>query len=855
MHKRDLHSGWQFIDFEPGQGDARALSEPGLDTSGWHAIDVPGDVNPALVRDGRMPDPHIGANVRECLWVTAKEWWFRCEFDGAEAPNGPGLDLCLDGVDGHADLFLNGERLATLRNAFHPHRVNVVDKLRQAAPNVLLLRFQAIDAVLGSPREDAIRGWRTRRVLMRKPQFSFGWDWALPMPSIGIMGGVWLEQYAGPRLVDVSVQPHVSGRLDFKFRVNVAARGAGYQIRVRVHGHGTDLQKTVERPGRCYSHTSLRIPDPVLWWPRGMGRQALYDYSVELVVGGAAVEARAGRLGFRKVEIDEAPFTEEAGPGISFWLKLNGRRVFCKGGNWVPLSLWPAELGDEPYRFYLGKCAEANFNMLRVWGGGLYERELFYDLCDELGIMVWQDFMFASAGYPVDRLRSEIVAEADYQIRRLRNRPGIVLWCGCNEDVHSWGYKDERAEADAMLDDTLGQATANAFEVNRLREDPLLYTMLLRGLVSKLGLGVPYMESSPQSYEDTGNQPESGNSHLSCWKYALFECNGKPERFRQHFEKVQSFDSEFCIQGPCSEASLRQFLPEAHRWPPDDVWVTHIQKGHRDLPHHEQTLLIAGGIYGEIDSLQTYVKYGQATHVEMMRAEFESARYDRPNNGGTMMWMFNDCWPTSNWSIIDFFRRPKPAYYAAKRACAPVLPILFERRGVIAFCVSCDAYTPCDVKLRFGQARLDGSLVWAEEEIVVMAGLETQRVHAVKRAEPVIPRGDYLFVETEVDGLPLPAVTYFPDGWRDIPWPTPRITLEPIGQDKTDTGWQTALRVRTDSYARLCHLIVPDGAGAHWLDDNFFDLPAGGQHTVRIWAQNPVEPDAVRVGHWLTEWP
>jgi beta-mannosidase len=207
-----------------------------------------------------------------------------------------------------------------------------------------------------------------------------------------------------------------------------------------------------------------------------MGEQALYNYAVELVVAGEVVDLCEGRLGIREVEILEEPFTEEAGPGISFWITINGERVFCKGGNWIPQELWPAEATEEQYRFHLQKAAEAHFNMLRVWGGGIYERDIFYDLCDELSIMVWQDFMFASAGYPVDLLRGEIIAEAQHQIARLRNRPCICLWCGCNEDVYSWGPPNEEA-ADSLAADTgVCSEPHESVRVNRLRDDPQIYS-------------------------------------------------------------------------------------------------------------------------------------------------------------------------------------------------------------------------------------------------------------------------------------------------------------------------------------------------------------------------------------------
>ncbi len=865
-----LTDQWKIIDTNPGAGNISVFSQPGVDTSSWLNVPIPGDVNAVLVASGQMPDPHYGDNARKCYWVTGRDWWYRLEFM-EQGTSGFRTELCLDGVDGHADVYLNGEKLARLENAFRPYRIDVTGKLLTSRPNVLLICFQSIDSIMGGPREHELSGWGWRRNIMRKPQFSFGWDWSLPLPSIGIGGNVWIEQHQGQRLLDASVQTFVSGRLDFAFLVNTSARDAGYRLRLRVNGHGFSHEEAVERPGRVKSYTTVRIPNPRLWWPKGMGEPSLYDYEVLLEIGGVIVDRLTVKLGIRETRVVEEPFTPEAGPGFSFWMEINGQKVFCKGGNWIPLEIWPGMATDEQYMFYLGKAAEANFNMLRVWGGGIYERDLFYDLCDKLGIMVWQDFMFASVGYPLEQLRSEIIAEAEHQIKRLRKRPCVTIWCGCNEDVFSWNLPDEKAAASA--DTGVYTDTKVDWARQRLRDDTQIYTMILRGLVGRHGYGVPYVESSPQSREDFGNLPESGNCHISCWKYGLFETgpkeipwnvsvwdwyqqgNIKAEKFRGHFEKVCSFNSEFCIQGPCNVRTFKQFLPSDHEWPPDDMWTFHIQRGHANAPHHEQTILFGETIFGPVSSLQEYVKYGQSVHAEMMRAEFESARRDRPNNGGTMMWMYNDCWPTSNWSIIDYYRRPKPSYYAARRACATLLPIIFERAGQVEFFFSNDGRMPCCANIRFGQAKLDGAIVWEEARQVHVNACATVRFHTVCKAELKRKPGDHLFIEALIEEKPLPRVTYFPDLWRAIQWPNPQIQIKVINQEFVNGEWATSIDVSTDTYARFCHILVLDDAQPFWVNDNFFDLGAGQKQQVNIHSSRPITAKSLKAGNWHTEWP
>ncbi|MBM3499741.1 MAG: hypothetical protein FJX74_13860 [Armatimonadetes bacterium] len=856
--KTMLLTDWRIAGQDPQGDETQSPRFPDVDGGDWLPCRVPGDVNATLVEHGKMPNPHYDTQARQCYWVTAKEWWYRCEFDAPRDSGGSAaVELCLDSADGPAEVFLNRECVGQMQNAFRLHRLNIAGKLRESG-NELLIRFRSIDQLLGGPRLDEHAGWKNRRAWLRKPQFNFGWDWSLPLPSIGLAGPVWVEHDHDRRLLDVSLQTFVSGRADFFFEVTPAARKAGHEIRLSVAGHGTAISRIITRD-TYRSYTSIVIENPALWWPNGHGDQPLYDYSVELLCAGEVVDRRSGRFGIREVQIHEEPFTDDAGPGFSFGLRVNGQPVFCKGGNWETPELWPGTVTDEQIDYYLHKAVEANFNMIRVIGVGRYEPDGFYELCDRLGIMVWQDFMFASTGYPLARLRGEIIAEADYQIRRLRNHPCLAVWCGCNEDGYSWSHPFDHGQSPGLMMDTgvySEEDTADEWVVNRYADDPQLYTMLLRGLVSRFGLGVPYTESSPQSRDDNGNVPNSGNSHISSWKYALFETDQQYDKWRGHFEQVCSFDSEFCIQGPCSVATLRRFMAPENHWPPNDSWIYHIQRGHANLPHHEQHLMVAGATFGEINDLQTYVKYGQAVHAEMMRAEFDSARRDRPNNGGTMMWSYNDCWPTSNWSIIDYYRTPKPAYFAAKRACAPLTPILFERHGMFEFLIGNDTLHPARLRVRFGLKRLDGSVLWQKTRMVRAAANRTTRFHACPRADREFAPGDHFFLAAELEGVAMREIMYFPDGWKHVPWPKePGLQVEVSGVREEGARVVTALTVTTVHFARFCHLRYGDESVRVEFSDNFFDLPAGGTAELTAVSTAPLDAAQLRAGHWWTEWP
>ncbi len=814
-----LNDGWAVASYDSDQYVNTDKLPRDFDLS----LSLPGDVNAALVRAGRMPNPHYAANGRDCYWVTSKDWWLRKTFSWNQAGS---YALVLDGVDGIADVFLNGRKLGVADNAFHPHRFDVSDLLQQE--NELLLRFRSIEKHIGEPRSTNLggEGWFDGRTLFRKPQYNFGWDWSLPLPSIGVLGGIRLEQTDLPEILNVAVRTFCSG-VDFDFEVNKITCDAGHEWRVEVSGHGETVATSIDGMG-YRSFCSLQLQNPQLWWPHGLGEPNLYDYAVELIVDGEVADRRTGRFGLRETTILEEPFTEDAGPGRSFWIVINGQRCFCKGGNWIPLELWPEEVTEEQYRFYLRKTVEANFNIQRVWGGGIYERDIFYALCDELGILVWQDFRFASNGYPVDHLRNSIVREANHQIRRLRNHPSIVIWCGCNEDVYSWSVPGDPSTVDAMAD-----MDANT-DRNRYRNDPALYTMLLRGLVGRHGLGVPYVESSPMSANDIGNDRRSGNCHLSSLKFTLGQLP-KEAHFREHFERGPvAFNSEFCIHGPPCESTMRRLLSDDHAWPPSDVWTYHIQTGHHGMPYHDQVLKVAEPHFGPIPDLSTYVKHGQALHMEMMRSEFESARCDRPNNGGTMMWMFNDCWPTANWSIIDYYRVPKPSYYAARRACADVLPTIFERGGRIGFFLSNDTNQTETREVEFGWMTLDGTVLQQHSLQSTVPPVSTATLLQVQRDE--LPPGLDVLLFIRITGRP--TISYFPNGWLDVPWPEASFEIDLHGSE---------LRVTATSFLRMFHVICNDPG--IWVDDNFVDIIPGESRLFRL--SREVPESELAFGSWV----
>ena len=846
MFTQSLHGKW---DIE--------LKRKGVKVTG----NVPGDIHDALTDAGVIPNPHYDVDARQSLFISSepivysKTFIAEKDFESAR--------LSVEGIDGFADIYLNGEHLSRVENAFRRYDILVTKKLKKGQENKIDIVFTPIDEILG-PRVDESSGWKLKKVYMRKSQYNYGWDWALSLPGLGVFGFVKIEYDFTREIIDYSVKGDLSGRIDFEFEVSPKAYEDKYTIKVEVDGNGESESFEINRDRyRTYGYVQLK--NPKLWWPNGYGEQPLYNYTIKLICNGEVCHEIKGRIGLRKIELLEEPFTLDAGDGYSFWFLVNGKRIFIKGGNWIPMELWPGKINEKDYEFQIKMSKLANFTMLRVWGGGIYEKDRFYELCDENGILVWQDFMFASVGYPVHLLQDEIIKEANYQIRRLRNYTSIALWCGCNEDYNSWEYvcNNEvvrdfygavKGEEDEQSDyGTYNDVTASN-EIFRPKEDPLLHTMILRGLVGRFANGVPFIESSPMSKEDAGNAVMSGNSHASCWKYSmsrLLKTHEPFESFREHFNQVCSFDSEFCIQGPCSKKLFKSFMREENHWPPNDAWTFHIQTGW-GYPHHEQTLKIAGKEFGEIDSLDKYIKYGQANHLEMMRSEFESARFDYPNNGGMMMWMQNDCWTTANWAIIDYTKNPKPSYYSAKRACEKFLPIIFERKGVIYFAFSNHTFKSGELKATFGERDYDKNDITKKVATANFNECETVKFGSILKSE-LNAKTKYLYLTVNYNGVEYSSQVYFPYAWRNLDLPTPSYDAKVLEISKTDCGYKAEINIKANTFVRLFHVLAKGNLNPI-LTDNYFDMEKGDNRTITAYFSEKVEESDIYFGDFTTDW-
>jgi len=799
---RPLHESWLFRMAAPELSMLENLAAE----ADWRPATVPGTVYQDLIAQGAIPDPYFGTQEAEVQWVAEQDWCYRCDFDVDAAALGAQVDLVLEGLDTFATVYLNGQRVLVSDNMFVPARIEVRGLLKPGT-NRLGLYFESARR-RGREREAALGRrnlWNgeSSRLHVRKAQYHYGWDWGPVLLTAGPWQPVKLEAYE-TRLQEVDSTVHLATDLGHA-RVDLRCELAGTQdAALALHHRLLDPQGKLvaEASVPAGTEASLHVEAPELWWPNGQGAQPLYTLVTTLQAGEQVLDRHSRRIGLRRLRLVQEPVAGEK--GSSFCFEVNGRQVFMGGANWIPDDNLLNRITPERYRLRVRQAAEANMNMLRVWGGGIYEDDAFYAACDELGLLVWQDFLFACGIYPANPefLRS-VEAEAAAAVKRLRHHACLALWCGNNEDY---------AIAESMGLYGKGKDMVR-FEARAI------YEQLLPELCARLDPQRPYWPGSPYSpsANDTlsSDNPTVGDRHSwEIWHGAMLPY--------QRYHTVQArFVSEFGMQSHPSLDLLQQAIPEAEQFPLSRTMAAHnkaglpLQDGHRRLAVYVADTLNAG------PTLADAVYATQFVQAEAMRYAFQDFRHrwlgaGRRAVGGALVWQLNDCWPVTSWAIIDSLGTLKPAWHAIRRALAPLAIAVRQVDGEARCWISSAlAATRCEVRL----------------QCHALAGVSSE----VQTAELMAPSNGSADLNFPLD-LAAPAVveaSLWVDGEciaRDCAWPEP-FRFHPLG----DCGLQVArhaggLTLRTERPAKGIWLAAP---GVNF-SDNFIDLMPGDVRSIAV---------------------
>jgi beta-mannosidase len=629
----------------------------------WYKAEVPGNNFSDLLNHNFISDPFYGTNEDSIQWVSERDWQYKSHFSVSKntLENEKQL-LVFSGLDTYAKVYLNDSIILQANNMFLSWEVDVSGFLKKE--NVLLIKFDVVSKIENEKQIDL--GYNLPggiRVFTRKAGFHYGWDWGAKISPTGIWRKVELQSWSDCNIKDVYiVQDHLTDTLA-NLTIGIEIESS-VEKPITIKAYDKVWQDFKLKKGNNKLSFIIRIPNPELWWPNGYGKQKLYDINISILDENGLIDSQTKKIGLRKIEL----ITEQDSIGESFYFKVNNKPIFMKGANYIPQDNLQNRVTKSHYRNLLNDVVNANMNMLRVWGGGIYEEAIFYDLCDSLGILVWQDFMFACAMYPSDSLFLENVQEEAIQnIKRLRNHPSIALWCGNNENSegwHRWGWQDAFTQ----------KQKAEIWEGYQKVFQETLPTIVTENSQSA------YWESSPKFGRGNPKHKFEGDAHYwGVWHDA--------EPFENLENKVPRFMSEFGFQSFPQLSTIATFADSLDWDLNSDVMQNH-QK------HPRGNSLITEYMEREYNVPKDFEKFIYASQILQangMRIGLEAHRRNQPYCMGTLYWQLNDCWPVASWSSRDYFDNWKASHYTAKKVFSPIsLSKKLDKNGMISVWIMTD---------------------------------------------------------------------------------------------------------------------------------------------------------------------
>jgi beta-mannosidase len=843
MHTITLNGTWsvrpESITCFGEVGLAQALGA----ADGWLPAQVPGEIHLDLIRAGQMAEPAVGANMPDCRWPETKSWWHRTTFEVSAAVLAhERLSLMFDGLDLYAQVFLNGKLVGEAADAFVPVAFEV-NRFLKIGQNELVVRLtagselakdetpagqdkawkanSAADGSIPNPIQPddpyGHRLWAGRKWL-RKPQFTYGWDWVDALPNIGIWRGVHLEARSYAILHDLRLDTLLDGdkaQLEMDAVVENlhpwSERPCLLDLEIVPPDGGPTLHRqypVAALPGRNRVQDVILIPEARLWWPNGMGDQPLYQVKARVTdAAGATHDQRQFSIGLRTIQIDRSPLPPQ-GDGSRFLFRVNGQEVFCRGANIGPHDPILARISNEKYERLVAEARDAHMNMIRINGCSIFEAPAFYDACDRAGILIWHDFPLTDITYP-DEDRSFVMAvrdEIETALPLLRHHPSIALWCGNNENT--WFFTMLNPDLTRPLD-IGGQK---------------LYYQVLPDACAHLDPRRPYWPSSPCGGEDPNSELE-GNCH---WWFPFFMNPDVKRRIRHEvFDECRArFVTEYGVIGPCHLDSMQEYLAPGEMQPGNIAWQLHTNM------HEKETMAAAIRLHytdPEPLAVAEYILYGQLFQALIHEHAMEALRFRKADPAddcqGALIWSYSDCWGETGWSILDYYLRRKASYYGFRRACRPVKVIVRRRGEQLITRLINDTLRPVIATLEYGWHRLDGRQKVFETRTLVappnsMLPVGEARIPAAAEKDP--RQWIYAAVLSE-NSRPVDQSIWTLLPHRELALPSPDI--------KAHATIDGVLEVSSPVY---CHAVHVEDHGHELISDNWFDLLPGVARRVKL---------------------
>jgi len=790
LMKINLNSGWQF-------------RETKKET--WYPATVPGSVHTDLLTNKVIEDPFYRDNEQKQQWIGKTDWEYRTTFKiDQHLLDHKNIELVFEGLDTYADVYLNDKLVLKADNMFRTWRVNCASAL-VLGDNQLRISFRSpINEILPLMAKMTYQlpasndqGEKTSPHT-RKAPYQFGWDWGPRFVTSGIWRPVYVEAWDTARLSDLHITQNEitkeQARLTAKVDIDCAS-ATNAELVIEDEGHLRILAKQPVKLTAGANHVSLdlSIIKPALWWPNGLGAHPLYTFKSKLLIAGKVADEKAVRTGLRSLQVRQ----EKDEWGLSFSFVVNGVPVFAKGANWIPADSFPTRITTEKYRWLLKSAADANMNMLRVWGGGIYESDEFYELADEMGLLLWQDFMFACSMYPGDKaFLDNVRAEAEDNVRRLRNHPSIAIWSGNNEIEgawFNWGWKQNLPSSiwddyQKIFDGVLKETCAN-LDPDRL-----------------------YWPSSPHGgLPDDPNSLKSGDTH--SWKVWHFAAP-----FTDYQKEFPRFMSEYGFQSFPQIETIQTYANADEREIQSPVMMAHQR-------HPRGNQLIKEYMLREFPSpkdFESFLYVSQVLQAEGIKVGAEHLRRIMPRNMGSLYWQLDDCWPVASWSSIDYYGRWKALQYFARRFYAPVLISPHAEADKLNFYVVSDSPQPMKGLINVELRDLEGNKLVGLQKDATVAPLTSQSYFSIPIKTLLMNRDSksvMIYCELIVDGKVISTNEYFFEPYKNLTLPNPQISIVAV---RVRNGYK--LTLTSDKFAKAVYL---SNKTEGFFSDNYFDLFPG----------------------------
>jgi beta-mannosidase len=816
-----------------GKWEFRAVSKTdNADLQNWHPATVPGVVQTDLLANKLIPDPFYRDNDTKLQWIGLTDWEYRTTFQADAATLGHDhVDLVFEGLDTYADVYVNDQAVLHADNMFRRWRVPVKGILK-SGPNTLRVVFHspitsmipkvkalpyilpAISTAINTGNEENI----ATSPYTRKAPYQYGWDWGPRYVTEGIWRPIRVETWDALRVENIHIQQQTINKTDaaLSAELNIEASRATTASVEITYGSLSGaafpvVRQTVQLvPGLNKVSVPLHIANPKLWYPNGYGAQDRYQFAAAVRAGKDIAANTSLKTGLRSIELRQ----EQTKTGKSFEFVVNGIPVFAKGADVIPFDSFPNRVTPEIHRQILEAARDAHMNMVREWGGGYYESDDFYDICDELGILVWQEFMFGGDMVPGGAdFQNSVKQEAIDQVTRLRDHPSIVLWCGNNEIETGWVHWGDRQ----IFKESVSPADREKVWTDYV----VLFHGILAQVIAQYGSPVPYWGSSPSAnFENPPDSQTDGDMHY--WQ--VWHALAPIEMYEKQFPR---FMSEYGFQSFPEMRTIRAFAT------PDDLDIRSatMRDHQKNTGGNERILSYMLRWYPEPKDFPSFVYLSQVLQAEAIKVGAEHLRRQMPNTMGSLYWQLNDCWPVASWASIDYYGRWKALQYYARRFYDDVIVSPYAHDGKVDVYVVSDKLAPLSGTIHTRLLDFTGKVL-SEKSQDVQVPAQSSAVYFTLDEKELLgtadPKKSLLVFDLAVGGQQVSRNLMFFDTMHNVDLPT-QVKIE-----ASVSGANGAYSVTLRSPVLARSVFVSFGDLDVQTMDNYFDLLPGEAVTVQL---------------------